>query len=316
MRTRVLPSGKHLRFNIEKHTYAVFDAVGDGSVSCSSVSGVLDRCFPFDSTGVATKVAMKSPATVPVTDPATGAPVLTAEGLQALRRPLPAEVQAEWLSRASLGSNVHAFIEQKILRDMHPTTSVGMEDKEKALRGLPPRMDCNGEEHLYYPAADAASSMVLEQYDPVEIELMIASPDLGLAGTIDFLGRNKKTGGLIVGDWKTSSSVVSEFKHFNFEEPAHRDHLPFLANEKQRRYALQVLIYGYLLRREGYLAAYDQPRRGEGYLPLEYGIIQLSKRIDGTVGHQFKKVLPSDIVPIDCGAEVTADDVIRSLIGF
>ncbi|CUG90985.1 Hypothetical protein, putative [Bodo saltans] len=135
-----------------------------------------------------------------------------------------------------------------------------------------------------------------------------ASPMLGLAGTIDFLGRNKRTGAILVGDWKTSGSVTSSFRFGSFETPAigMLSHLP---NAKLYRYAMQIMIYGFMLRLEGYDSMFGPELLTK---PIEYGIIQMSKTETGDVDLEFKKVCDSTILPLE--GEMGVDELLRAVI--
>eukprot|EP00758_Cryptobia_borreli_P002544 Tbor_TRINITY_DN3109_c0_g1::TRINITY_DN3109_c0_g1_i1::g.14716::m.14716 len=268
MRKVPLPCGKKLYFDQAAHAYAISGGVGP----CKSVSAVLDRLFPFDSDYISKLVADKQGTT-------------------------PESVIKGWSTRAALGSNVHAFIEQKILNE-----------------ALPFRTDLNGEEHLYYPAANEAAEHVLKLYEPIAVELMIASPRYKLAGTIDFLGRNRKTGAIFVGDWKTAGTLGNEWRLASFQTPA----LPPVAhmiNEKMSRYSLQILTYGYLLRIEGYdkfLNGMIGPKLLS--MPMEYGIIQMGKQLDGLVGIEYKEVKPSSLIPRCAPEDKQPDEIIEDIL--
>ena len=202
------------------------------------------------------------------------------------------DVLKEWSTQALLGKNVHAHIEAILGKQPAPTFT------EK-----------HGNEAAYIGVAEPAVAKVLTFYDVVGIETIVASPELGIAGTIDFLGRNKKTGAYFVGDWKTSGSVHSNFRFGSFETPcpAPLSHLP---NVKMSRYGLQVLIYGHILCREGYQSIYP----GITDLPLEYGIIQFAKREGGGVGVQFKRITPDLLVPPCCINEEDGASIIRKVV--
>lgn len=240
----------------------------DGIGTLKSVSKVLDKHFPFDEARVSGVVATKTGQTA-------------------------AEVSAGWKKQAVLGKNVHSFIEAKLRSEPPPVV---------------PASDLHGEEAKYYPVAEEAVRKVSKLYDTVAIEQVIASPTLGLAGTIDFLGRNKQTGAILVGDWKTSGSKTSNFQFGSFETPAIGllSHLP---NAKVYRYALQILIYGFILRLEGYDKMF-----GPAVLekPFEYGIIQMSKTEEGEVDVEFKKVTEEMVLPID--GETSIDELLRAVI--
>jgi hypothetical protein len=141
--------------------------------------------------------------------------------------------------------------------------------------------------------------------------LMIASPRYKLAGTIDFLGRNRRTGAILVGDWKTSGSMPTMYRlSSTFNVPA-EEPLSHLVNEKMSRYALQTLIYGHLLQTEGYGGLIDS---AIDRLPLEYGLIKIGPQLDGSIDYEFSPVRPNDIVPICQRSDITARHVIEDVL--
>ena len=176
-----------------------FHSYAVGNVPCRSVSKVLDKCFPFDEAKISGIVAKKTGKS-------------------------PQEVARGWKLQAVLGKNVHAVIESKLLGKPPP---------------LKTAVDQHGEEDLYTPVALAAVDKVLSMYDTVAVEQVIASPQLKVAGTIDFIGRNKKTGAILIADWKTSGTTVSSFRFGSFETPA-LGYLSHLPNAKFFRYLFFV----------------------------------------------------------------------------
>ncbi len=102
------------------------------------------------------------------------------------------EILAQWKMSATLGHNVHAHIESIIKKTAPPTFT--------SVQGLEPR---------FLPVAERAAAAVLEHFEPIGVEKIVASPSLGVAGTIDFIGKHKKTGQIAVVDWKTTSAAMS-----------------------------------------------------------------------------------------------------------
>lgn len=240
----------------------------DGVGTLKSVSKVLDKHFPFDEARVSAAVGTKT-------------------GQSA------AEVSKGWKRQAVLGKNVHSFIEAKLRSEAPPAI---------------PASELHGDEAKYYPVAEDAVVNVTKLYETVAIEQVIASPSLGLAGTIDYLGRNRKTGAIFVGDWKTSGSVVSNFRFGSFETPA-AGSLSHLPNAKFYRYAMQILIYGLILRLEGYDKMF-----GDNLLklPMEYGIVQMSKTETGDVDVDYKLVTDTTVLPLD--SDISVDELLRVVI--
>ncbi|KPI89545.1 hypothetical protein ABL78_1313 [Leptomonas seymouri] len=228
------PSGAEILFDAKWHQYKL------GGTALRSVSKLLDKYFPFDEKRVLQLVAKK-----------TGQPVDV--------------IKRGWSRQALLGRNVHEYIECRLLQKPPPTFMLLLQKKEKREAARPADATgptqittsaledevLHGEERLYLPVADAAVSTILSRYDLISCEQVIASPTWGIAGTIDFMGRNKVTNKILIGDWKTSGSVTSNFRFGSFETPC-PGCLRHLPNSKLYRYAMQVVIYGRILAREEY----------------------------------------------------------------
>ncbi|KAK7200174.1 hypothetical protein NESM_000068200 [Novymonas esmeraldas] len=229
------PSGSEILFDAKWHQYKL------GGTALRSVSKLLDRYFPFDEKRVLELVSKK-----------TGQPVAT--------------VKAGWMRQALLGKNVHEFIECKLLGKPPPAFTLLMQRRQAREASRPADATgpavisttamedevLHGEEALYLPVAEAAVERVLGDYDVLGAEQVIAAPRWGIAGTVDFVGRNRRTNRLLIGDWKTTGSVVSNFRFGSFETPC-PGVLRHLPNNKLHRYAMQVVIYGEILARERYL---------------------------------------------------------------
>lgn len=212
-----------------------------GGARLMSVSAVLNQHFPFDADRIARIVATRTDRTV-------------------------AAVLAEWTLAARLGSSVHGFLED------------ALRASPEAVATIAPRADAVPEAAAFYPAAAAAVRRLTAAYEILAIEAMVCSPRLGVAGTIDVVARNRRTGAVLVGDWKTSGTPDSGFRFGSFDAscPAALG-LGHVPNGKATRYAMQVLAYGYLLRSEGYLPGLLGLRPGEAAPPLEYGLMLLSR---------------------------------------
>ena len=152
----------------------------------------------------------------------------------------PEEVLEKWKMAAQLGTNTHAYIESLIKKEPF--------EEPKVLHGNEP---------VYYKAADQLVKRVLKEYDPIAVELMVCSPKHAIAGTVDFIGRHKKSGKVLVADWKTSASTAA-FRFGSFDEPC-AGMLNYLHNTKINSYGLQLALYSYLIRSEGYSKVLDIP---------------------------------------------------------
>ena len=205
------------------------------------------------------------------------------------------EIRDEWKRVSILGTNVHAHVESLLLRKERPT---------------PARL--HGKEELFYPAATVAAQAVMKHYDILGVEEMVASKRFGIAGTIDFIARNKRTGALLIGDWKTSQTSASEWAFSSYETPALPPvaHLP---NSKMTKYALQTMLYGFILRTEGYASLFGKAVIDK---PMEYGIVKFSLAAEGdrvTVGYHAMD--PAMLVaPDHRGLERSSDDILRDLL--
>lgn len=264
------PSGAELLFHAKYHSYKL----GGMPNNLKSVSTVLGRYFPFDSKAVATKLA-------------------------ASRGCEPADILKEWNMVTVLGSNVHAHIEQFILKKKYPPP--------KELQGL---------EEKFYPVGIKAAKAVLKDYEILGVEEMIASKKYGVAGTIDLLAKNKKTGAILIGDWKTSQKAHSDWLYSSFDAPA-LPPISHLTNTKMVKYALQTMLYGYIMRTEGY-----EKKFGDTVLtvPMEFGICMFAPK-EGTttdeIGVRFYKMDPKTLLSPDDrrnGYETSVDDILVSLL--
>lgn len=200
------------------------------------------------------------------------------------------EVLRKWKMSAVLGQNVHAHVE-----------SIVTGQPRARFESL------QGSEDQFIPVAEAAARDIMKDYDTVAVETIVACPALGISGMIDFLGRNKKTGALLVADWKTTSSKSTNFRLSSFDEPAMvpLHHLP---NNKASRYAMQVLTYGYVLRHESYRDFFGKEVTD---LPLEYKLIQIGPNDLGRIESEVSNVVPDDIVPRSFRHELTPDMMIE-----
>lgn len=230
------PSGAEILFDPKWHQYKL------GGTALRSVSKLLDRYFPFDEKRVLQLVARKTGQSVDV-------------------------IKRNWSRQALLGKNVHEYIECRLLQKPPPTFTLLLKRRQEREAARPADATgpaqvtttsledevLHGEEGLYLPVADAAVDTMLSHYDCVSSEQVIAAPGWGLAGTVDFIGRNRSTNRILIGDWKTSGSVTSDFRFGSFETPC-PGCLRHLPNSKFYRYAMQVVVYGHILARERYFA--------------------------------------------------------------
>lgn len=87
----------------------------------------------------------------------------------------------------------------------------------------------------------------------VGAEVIVFSPDLGIAGTIDLLAVCQKTKTIFIIDWKTNEKIEKENKYGDTcLEP-----LTHLSNSNFNHYSLQLNLYEYLFRNENYFPGFE-----------------------------------------------------------
>ena len=86
-------------------------------------------------------------------------------------------------------------------------------------------------------------------FDILGVEKIVFSPSLRIAGTIDLFARSKKDGTYVIIDHKTNKSIDLEDRWNKFALPPidHLHDINFVT------YGLQLNLYEYLLKREGYI---------------------------------------------------------------
>jgi ATP-dependent exoDNAse (exonuclease V) beta subunit len=144
------------------------------------------------------------------------------------------EVIAEWEETArvacDLGNIVHRYAEcflTNVEFDMNPTT----EDQSERLKII----------HEFLPKLS-------DRYEVVEAEKIVFSPECLLAGTVDLIMRNKKTGNLCIFDWKTNKEIAKTDKY----NKVGKMFLSNIENCNYNHYALQLNTYRYMMHMEGY----------------------------------------------------------------
>ena len=207
------PKGWDIEFFEDTHKYV---SVIDGKeVPYISGTQFLHKFFkPFDPNGeIAKRCATKERCTVE-------------------------EIQARWAQAGkeatTLGTKVHECCEDIVLGK-----------KETELRNIPstPR-----EEKMFANAVSMAKRFY-SGLDILGVEKIVFSPTLEIAGTIDLFARSKKDGTYIVIDHKTNKSIDLEDKWGKFALPP----ISHLHDINGVHYTLQLSLYQYLLKREGYV---------------------------------------------------------------
>lgn len=212
------PSGRYTcEFDPVSHTYTVLET-GQRLVSGTTF---LSHFFPkFNADKVSKRVAGKGKY----------------KGMR------PADVRNQWRQKADQarddGTDTHLYAE---------ILSNG--DVERL-----PKPSSDRVANLFRQAA-VAVLMLEERFIFLEAEQIIFSPDLGIAGTIDWVGFDPKTLDVILGDWKQNEKIDRSNQWENAHPPI--DHLEACDWAK---YSLQLNLYEYIHDRERY-----EPRAKRGY---------------------------------------------------
>ena len=174
---------------------------------------------------------------------------------------------------SALGNAVHLMAETILTKkDLNAADSLASSDRELK----------------YLNALKHAIPKILRNYEVVELEKIVFSPQYLAAGTIDILLRNKKTGNLLVADWKTNKEI--KFSSFRGE----RGHGPcsHLLNCNYIHYSLQLSLYKEILSQEGY---YPGTKIGCAIIHLDQqNDVVLFKQIDPKdLGREARAILES-----------------------
>lgn len=155
----------------------------------------------------------------------------------ALKEGLTVEAVKEKWAKAgreasALGTRVHECCED-------------IELGRKELRNKPQ----NPKEEMMFKNAVNMAKKFYSQLDILGVEKIVFSPDLRIAGTIDLLARSRKDGCYLLIDHKTNKSIDLEDKWNKFALKP----IEHLHDINGTHYSLQLNLYEYLLKREGYV---------------------------------------------------------------
>lgn len=148
------------------------------------------------------------------------------------------EIKERWAQAgreaSSLGTRVHECCED-----------IELGKNENELRNTPQ----NPKEERMFANAVKMAKRFYSQLDILGVEKIVFSPSLRIAGTIDLFARSRKNGNYILGDHKTNKSIDREDKwnKFALKPIEHLHDINF------NTYSLQLNLYQYLLRHEGYV---------------------------------------------------------------
>lgn len=146
------------------------------------------------------------------------------------------EIKEKWAKAgreaSALGTKVHECCED-------------IELGRKELRNKP----ATEKEDKMFEHAVSMAKRFYNGFDILGVEKIVFSPSLKIAGTIDLFARSKKDGTYIIGDHKTNKSIDLEDKWNKFALPP----ISHLHDINSVSYGLQLSLYEYLLKREGYV---------------------------------------------------------------
>lgn len=148
------------------------------------------------------------------------------------------EIKARWAQAGkeatTLGTRVHECCEDIVLGK-----------SEKELRNAPQ----NPKEERMFANAIKMAKRFHRLLDIIGVEKIVFSPTLRIAGTIDLLARSRKDGTYLIIDHKTNKSIDLEDKWNNFALKP----IEHLHSTNGIQYNLQLALYEYLLKHEGYV---------------------------------------------------------------
>ena len=163
----------------------------------------------------------------------------------------PQEIVDMWAKTSKdacdFGNDLHSFAEY-LLESPDNTRFIWKGEKDK----LTPQQDrvIQAKECL----VNFIDNNLLREYEILSPEFLIFSPDLKIATMIDVLARHKKTGDILIGDWKSNRKIdkKSFYNRATGEYKMGLKQLDFVQDSNYQHYALQVNLCQRILEREGY----------------------------------------------------------------
>jgi hypothetical protein len=208
MKTALHPSGKKITFDPKWHSY-----IDSGGARYKSVSKIL-KCYapPFDAIAISEKCAAGSN------------PKYTGRN--------PADIRQEWKTEGERGrnegDNFHQFIESVLLGKPEPE---------------PISERCG---KLFVQGRKAVEKL-LQRFELIDVEKIVFSPTLKVAGMIDLVMRDPAKNEIVVMDWKQSKEIRKENVYQCLLSP-----LEHLQQTELSQYTLQLSLYQFLLNKERY----------------------------------------------------------------
>ena len=151
------------------------------------------------------------------------------------------EIAAAWKKKgevaAALGSEVHNFIEEYL----NTGKCIEVSDAAKPLT---------------VSAYKFIQEVILKEYDVIGVEKVVFDPELKTAGTIDIILKDKKTGQIIIGDWKTWEPN-KYLKYNRFQNGLHA--FEYINASKLSKASAQLWAYHIMLHRN-YIDCSDSER--------------------------------------------------------
>ena len=220
------PSGLTIAFEDKRHIYYVHD---DGSdygdlnwakdIKFTSGTAFIGQFFPkFEKQKISARYAKK----------------------HCMRQQ---DVLDDWAERGRIGREdgtaVHDYAEQVVL---------GLRSKKENAFDLG-KVDpsVNQRVHNMQGQAVRALEYLSRDYSFLEPEMIVASLDLGIAGMLDLPAVNKRTGVKVIFDYKTNKEIKTENIWQSGLTP-----IKHLQDTNFNHYCLQLNLYEYLGRRDGY----------------------------------------------------------------
>lgn len=106
-------------------------------------------------------------------------------------------------------------------------------------------------ENARFKNASLLAHKLKKSIDILGVEKIVFSDQLNpkIAGTIDLFGRSRKTGEYLILDWKTNNEITQDniYKKFCLDPISH------IPDTNFHHYALQLSLYQFLLKFEGYV---------------------------------------------------------------
>ncbi len=213
------PSGKLIHFDPKWHKYTCSELP---KKKFTSGTKFLENLFaPFDKEGISKRYAAKHGLTQKA-------------------------VLDQWARKGEIsreaGTLIHDYLENRLL---------GKEVSHKKACFYPD-FEVTASAMSKIEHADAAIEEFLDKYEFIQAEMIVASLTHNIAGMIDILCRDRKTGNIVFADWKSNAKI-------DFNNPWQTGLSPIghLDECSYNKYSLQMALYQRIACEEGYLTGLD-----------------------------------------------------------